>query len=165
MTGDEFARLLQQQSDEIRDFMDNRFPYYAGDIAVEHFRENFDKQGFVNNGLHPWLEVHRREPTSPWYGRDIRNGGVFSEKRTTDPILHETSELYSAMEYEVRNPGEVTIVNDKPYAAIQNEGGIGNIFGRGSVLIPQRQYVGHSKELDDKVEDMLTDELDNIIPT
>lgn len=163
MNGDEFARILREKADEIKDFMDNRYPYYAGDTAVEHFKENFDKEGFVDGGFHPWPEVHRREPASPWYGKDIRNGGVFSEKRTTDPILHETSELFEATGYEVRNPGEVTIVNDKPYAAIHNEGGIGNIFGRGSVIIPQRQFIGHSKELDDKIENLLTDELEQIL--
>lgn len=163
MTGEEFARMLQEKADEVHDFMENIYPDLAGDIAVNHFRENFDKEGFVDNGLHPWQNVERRDPQSPWYGFESVNKRGFSPTRATDPILKDTNRLFDAIEYEVRGAGEVAIVNDEPYAAVHNDGGMAYIFGKTPFEMPKRQFIGHSKELDEKIEDLLTDELDHIL--
>lgn len=163
MTGEEFTRQLHQFANEIQDFADNVFPYLAGDISVNHFKENFDKEGFVNGGLQPWEDVKRRDKDSPWYGFEPANNGGFSPTRATDPILKNTNELFDAIEYDVRGAGEVAIVNDKPYAAIHNEGGTAYIFGKTPFEMPQRKFIGYSLELDEKLVDMLVEELDRII--
>ncbi|NDW10466.1 phage virion morphogenesis protein [Dysgonomonas sp. 520] len=163
MTDEQFIKLLQQNAAEIRDFIDNTFPYLAGDIAVNHFKENFEKEGFVDNGLHPWDDVVRRDSASPWYGFEPTNKNRYSPTRATDPILKNTNELADATDYEVRSPGEVVIVNDKPYAQIHNEGGQAYIFGKTPFTMKKRQFIGDSAELDEKEINMLTDELDKII--
>lgn len=163
MDGEEFARLLQQHADRIEDFCENTFPHLAGDIAVNHFKENFDKEGFVNNGLQPWKDVKRRDPESPWYGFEPANKKQFSSTRAKDPILKNTSELFRAIDYDPRGNGEVAIVNDKPYAQVHNEGGTAYIFGKKAFTMPKRQFIGPSAELDEKEVEMLTEELDGII--
>lgn len=39
-----------------------------GVLAVNHFKESFDKEGFTDKTLKKWPEVERRKSTSPWYG-------------------------------------------------------------------------------------------------
>lgn len=163
MTGEEFAELLSNNAHEIQEFAENIFPYLAGDIAVNHFRENFDKEGFVNNGLQKWKEVERRKKESSWYGFKPGNKKNFSQTRASDPILKDTNELRDATDYDVRSNGEVAIVNDKSYAEVHNDGGTAYIFGKKPFTMPKRQFIGHSKELDRKLEDMITDELERII--
>jgi len=163
MDGEEFARLLQDHANEIQDFVDNVFPYLAGDIAVNHFKENFEKEGFVDNGLHPWKDVERRDKDSPWYGFEPANKGGFSSTRATDPILKDSTELVEAIDYDTRGNGEVAIVNDKPYAQVHNDGGTAYIFGKKPFEMEKRQFIGHSHELDEKELEMLTDELEQII--
>lgn len=163
MTGEEFAELLNRNAQEIQDFIDNTFPYLAGDIAVNHFLENFDKEGFVDDGLQPWDDVKRRDEDSPWYGFAPQNKDRFSSTRAEDPILKDTNELRDATDYEPRGNGEVAIINDKEYAQVHNEGGTAYIFGKTPFEMKKRQFIGHSSELDEKELEMLTDELDQII--
>ncbi|MFT4223294.1 phage virion morphogenesis protein [Dysgonomonas sp.] len=163
MTGEEFAELLNRNAQEIQDFIDNTFPYLAGDIAVNHFLENFDQEGFVDNGLQPWGDVERRDKDSSWYGFAPQNKDRFSSTRAEDPILKDTNELRDATDYEPRGNGEVAIINDKEYAQVHNEGGEAYIFGKTPFKMKKRQFIGHSAELDEKELEMLTDELDQII--
>lgn len=163
MTPEEFTQLLQQNAEQIQDFIDNTFPYLAGDIAVNHFKENFDKEGFVDNGLKPWPEVERRKTESPWYGFAPQNKKQFSQTRAADPILKDSNELFEATYYDVTGKGEVAVINDKPYAQVHNEGGTAYIFGKKAFQMPQRKFIGHSKELDDKIEDMTVDEIDRLL--
>lgn len=163
MTPEEFIRKLQESAEEVQEFLDNTWPYIAGDTAVNHFKENFDHEGFMDGGAQPWAEVKRREPDSEWYGFAPNNKNRFSSTRASDPILKDTNELRDATDYEVRGAGEVAIVNDKPYAEVHNEGGTAYVFGKSPFEMKKRQFIGDSKELDEKLENDLTDELDQII--
>lgn len=163
MDAEEFYKLLEQNAKEIQNFVDDIFPFLAGDIAVNHFRENFAKEGFIDNGLKKWAEVERRKPNSPWYGFAPNNKKQFSPVRAADKILKDTNELQDATDYKVTGKGEVTIVNDKPYAAVHNEGGKAYVFGKKAFQMPKRQFIGHSKELDKKILDMATKEIDKLI--
>lgn len=161
-------------------------PRIAGKTAVDHFRENFDKEGFVDNGLHKWPEVERRKPDSPWYGfdykgekrtsyafsRNKKTGKTFKSKKqkklnfskaaTQRRILNGPShELQNSIRY-VAGEGRVTITSDKPYAAVQNEGGVIRIFGKGAAILPARPFIGESKELSDKIDGIINDKINQI---
>ena len=43
-----------------------------GKEAVDQFRDNFHREGFLNGGLHKWKDVKRRDPQSPWYGFEYK---------------------------------------------------------------------------------------------
>lgn len=157
----------------------NVIPRKVGTEAVRHFKDNFRKEGFVNGGLHKWKEVKRRDPSSPWYGfdykgdkrgdfpgktnakgkRKYRKRLNFSRAATKRAILTgPTAELQDSIAYDA-SPGKVSIYSDKPYAAVQNDGGTIKVFGKHRVQLPKRQFIGHSKELDDKI----TKTIDNTI--
>lgn len=129
-------------------------PRVVGKMGVDHFKENFDKEGFVNNGLQPWPA--RKTDT----GRKTLTG--------------ETRELQDSIDYKA-DLAKTSWGTDKVYGSIHNRGGrtkahVIKARGRkalkfagkgGSVLrkkvnhpgskIPKRQFIGHSKELIDKV--------------
>ena len=148
-----------------------------GNEAVRHFKDNFRQEGFVDNGVHKWKEVKRRDPSSPWYGFEYRGqrrqkGKGKSTKRlnyspaaTKRKILTGSSrELQDSLRYKV-NPsiGEnifLSITSDKPYASLQNEGGRIRVFGKASAIVPARPFVGNSKELNDKIDRIVQERVD-----
>jgi phage gpG-like protein len=178
--GDNIQKNLQRLQTDM--------PRIVGKTAVDHYQENFDKEGFVDNGVNKWPDVKRRDPSSPWYGFEYRgeratnklkkkgkgqkgytNGGKnrtnFSQAATQRKVLNgSTHELRRALRYVPRQNG-VEILNDKPYAAIHNEGGTIRVFGRGSATLPARQFVGESIELDEKIEKETDRKLDQLFNT
>lgn len=150
-------------------------PIVIGKTATDHFRENFRAGGFVNNGLHKWTDVKRRDPKSGWYGfeykgekrtalrltRDRKTGKTkrsarqkllnFSSTATIRaPLSSKRMELYNSLRYYCRH-NEAIIATDKPYAQVQNEGGPIKVFGKHPARITARPFMGRSRELDDKV--------------
>lgn len=55
-----FDNLLK----ESQDWAKNSLPKIVGREAVAHFKENFNQEGFVDNGLKKWKDVKRRDPSS-----------------------------------------------------------------------------------------------------
>ncbi len=98
-----------------------------GELAVKHFNENFEKQGFVDGGVDSWLP--RKNNTDP--GR---------------PILIKTGRLKKATRISTSSKSQVRIVNKTPYAGKHNVG---------TAKIPQRQFSGSSLELDVKSVDLI----------
>lgn len=164
----------------------NDLPRQVGREAVTHFKANFNREGFVDDGLQKWQEVKRRDPGSPWYGfeykgerrtsyafsRDRKTGKTrkakqqkrlnFSRAATQRKILNgRIHELQDSLRY-VKNDKGVMITSDKPYAAVHNEGGPIKVFGKKTVRLPARPFVGYSQELDEKIEQIINKGLDNL---
>jgi phage gpG-like protein len=163
MTPEVFKQRLISNQKEIEDYIKNIAPEIAGNEAVAHFRENFGKEGFVDGGLHPWPEVKRRDPDSPWYGYSPVTKSRFSPTRASDRILHDTGELMDSIDYRVTGPGEATISSDKPYAHVHNEGGYAKIFGKKLFIMPRRQFIGESQELNERIISELTRDIAKIL--
>lgn len=165
---------FQEKLNKLKEGLTRDIPVIVGKLAVDHFKENFHKQGFVNNGLKKWANVKRRDQSSPWYGfeytgqkrtsvaftRSKQTGKTqrsakqkplnFSSSATTRKVLSsKRMELYNSIRYKTSG-GQVVISSDKPYAQLHNEGGTIKVFGKHPVKIPQRQFMGESKELSDK---------------
>lgn len=161
-------------------------PRQVGKTAVDLFRENFTKEGFTDGGVKKWKEVKRRIPQSGWYGfeykgekrtayafsRDHKTGRTrkakkqrklnFSRAATTRKILNgRTHELQDSLRYEPAGGG-VAITSDKPYAAVQNDGGNIRVFGKRTVRLAARPFVGPSKELDNQIKGLVDDGLRKI---
>lgn len=163
MTFDEFAQQIPEQAEKLHEFITDSLPDIAGVEAVQHFQDNFEKEGFTDNGTSPWPEVERRKPESPWYGFQYGSKGP-SSTRAADKILKDSGELQDSIDYE-KKQGEAVIYSDKPYAAVHNEGQEAKIFGKKSFTMPKRQFIGHSEELDGKVIDIIKEEIEKIIGT
>lgn len=177
---------IGRKVEEIARWAKNDLPRLAGKTAVDHFSANFDKEGFVNGGLQKWPDVKRRDASSPWYGfdytgekrtsyafrRDRKTGKTrkadkqkklnFSRNATQRKVLNgSTHELQRSLRYVVGN-GAVSITSDKPYAAIQNDGGTIRVFGRQAVQLPARPFVGESRELDEKIDRIIDNKLNEV---
>ena len=161
-------------------------PRMVGKTARDHFRDNFRQGGFVNGGLHRWKDVKRRDPDSKWYGfeykaekrtsykfkRDSKTGRTrkadkqkqlnFSPTATRRPVL--LSKRLELMRSITSRPGRgwVAITTDKPYAGVQNHGGIIKVFGKHPVKLPARPFIGASRDLENEVTRLVRKELDRV---
>ncbi|MDR1725026.1 MAG: phage virion morphogenesis protein [Bacteroidales bacterium] len=165
LTPAEFISLLEEKTKEIENYIDNTAPRLIGKIAVEHFQANFDREGFADIGNpSPWQDVKRRDPNSPWFGFDAtaKGSGYKSPKRMKDKILHDSGELQASIDYET-GKAQATIYSDKPYAQVHNEGGQAKIFGKTPFTMPKRQFIGESRELNNKIVKQLDEDITKIL--
>lgn len=86
----------------------DRLPRKVGIVAMNHFKKNFIRGGFVDGGLQPWAKTRRQEGK----GTDAGYGPLTSRRN------HLMRSIQSEPGY-----GEVTITNPVEYAVIHNEGG------------------------------------------
>jgi len=155
-----FQQRLNEKMTEINTFVRDDVPEIIGVEAVNFFKDSFDKESFEGN---PWQDVKRRDPNSPWYGFSAGAKKNFSDARTTAKILSgETGELKEAITFR-KEPGAVTIVNEKPYAAVHNYGLQAKIFGKKEFKMPQRTFMEYSNELQDNIDSKIQNEITNII--
>ena len=147
MTPEQFAKKIKQNAAEIRMLTDRILPIKVGAIAKKHFRENFEKGGFVDNGLHEWKPAKR---LSSKYG-DKKNKTLMSSRK----------HLYSNT-LDIPQRGSVKIENRTPYAAAHNEGTTTAGKNR-NVTIPRRQFIGDSAELTEKIKEAIKKEMDKIL--
>lgn len=149
MTPEQFKIKLQQQEEELVMAISHDLPVTIGKKAVDLFTENFQKEGFQDNGVKPWKEVQRR-------ARKAR-GAAGSRKILTG----KTGDLGRSIKYEVNSPGEVTVFSDVIYADVHNQG---LRAGRGAGFqMPQRQFIGESADLDRIIKEEIEKTLNNIL--
>ena len=131
-------------------FLRTDAPKIVGIEAKKHFQDSFqrNKQGFTDTKLVKWKDI--KESTKK---RKRRKYGSLT------PILTGEGHLRDSIEWEA-DYNKVEISSDKVYAQIHNEGG--QAGRNGSATIPKRQFMGPSKALDDKISNMLDQQLDRI---
>ncbi len=163
----QLATDLARHQKELAKYIRKDAPRIVGKMGVEHFKENFDKEGFVNNGLHPWPK--RKSET----GRKILTG--------------ESRELQDSIDYQA-DLGKTSWGTDVVYGSIHNRGGKTKpheikprggrkalrFMGKNGMImrrkvkhpgsnIPQRQFIGHSQELIDKIDQRIERDITNIL--
>jgi len=169
MTPQEFQKRIQSMSVEIKKAIDVTIPRKVANTAVLHFKQSFQDEGFTDEKLEKWKEVKRRQSPSR---ADLANANL--------PILTGTGDLGRSIQSKVE-PGKVTVISDVPYAKAhkdgfsgtvsvkaherkRKDGGSSNIRAHSrNANIPKRQFIGDSKVLDDKIKNVITDELDKIL--
>ena len=153
MTPEEFTRKLQADKQAFKNWFDNDLPVIVGVEAVNHFTESFQNEGFTDEGLAKWQEVKRRQnPKLGKRGKELKN----QKASVKQPILTKSGDLGRSIEY-TSAPGEVVVSADtmrvgseNDYASAHNEGT--TTAGRGNrTTIPKRQFIGHSKVLEEKI--------------
>ena len=175
-------KMLERRMAQINHWIERDLPRQVGVMAVNHFKRNFQLEGFLNGSLSKWKEVKRRDPSSPWYGflykgenrkkvpykltkKGKRSKSQrklnFSQAATQWNILHNSGELQDSLRYEP-GPACVTITTDKPYAAVQNDGGMIKVFGKRAVKLPARPFVGESKELNERISRLIDDKINQL---
>ena len=129
----------------------------AGNSAVRHFRDSFRNEGFTDESLEKWAEVKRRIPGTLAY--ETATGAARSRG-----ILRGTGKMSKAVKVLQSSEYKVVIgVEGIPYAPYHNFGAKWtqrSIFGRPlkkpiQVEIPQRQFIGNSKKLENAITERL----------
>lgn len=153
MTLKDFDKKFQDIADKVPDFIQNIAPRIAGQVALDHAKENFQRQSFDGR---PWQEVQRRIPGSKTY----RANALRHPARLSRPILTgDTGDLGRSLQFSVSN-GQVTIFSDKIYAKVHNEG---LRAGRGKgFIMPQRQFLGTSQNLEQDIKQQILQQFQNL---
>lgn len=201
----DFSNLCKAKKKELNELMNKRMPIVTGRIATDHYKDNFRKGGFVNDGVHPWQVSKRRLSGDK---RASANNGT---------LLSSRNHLFNSIKY-IPGDGRVVVSNSLVYAPIHNWGGTVSptvtpkmrrfawymyyktsgrktkgdtgkkkgkqggsskasvspqaAFWRNlaltkktklSIRMPQRQFIGESRELDQKIYERIMNEISNII--
>jgi phage gpG-like protein len=101
---------MEQLKKRIEDLQGRVLPVKAGNLAVNHFKENFRQGGYRDESLTPW-QITKRQQAG---GQDAAS--------QYGPLLSGRNHLMNSIRY-VPEDGRVTILNDLIYARIHNEGG------------------------------------------
>lgn len=109
MTPQNYAQQMAEAQKAIDKFFESGAPRLVGELAVSHFKENFRKGGFVNNGLEKW------KPTR-------RQGTAAGAAGQRGPLLSSNDNLYRSLAYRP-SVRKVTISTPVSYAAVHNDGG------------------------------------------
>ncbi|MDR2292112.1 MAG: phage virion morphogenesis protein [Prevotellaceae bacterium] len=138
-------------------------PVKVGALAKSHFQDNFRKGGFVNNGLHAWQPAKRLLAKN--IPRRRARGKLVRRNKRTAAMLYKTllsgrNHLFSSVYYTPLRSA-VRIYNPVEYAAVHNEG---LRAGRGKgFIMPKRQFIGESAELNKAVQQAVVKELSKIL--
>lgn len=101
-----------------------------GNESVRHFMKGFSSGGFYTDKSMKGWQARKRE--------------------YNHPILKETGALRDSIKVRTIVPLNIGYVDvgtsGIPYAAIHNEGLVGNTFGR-TFVMPKREYVGEHRQL------------------
>lgn len=173
ITPEEFSRRIKRQSAALKKELSDDILRIVGIEAKNHFTENFQREGF--DLPKTWQEVKRRT-----WGRSADS---------RHKILTGTGNLGRSIQKRTE-PGKVIIFSDLVYAPIHNFGGTihkhassrlytqnrtngkysqGTTWGRGStvgahdIIMPQRQFIGDSKILEDKLRRIIKKRIDSIL--
>ncbi|MDJ1494172.1 phage virion morphogenesis protein [Cytophagaceae bacterium DM2B3-1] len=132
----------------------NNLPKKVGVLAVNHFQDNFRKQGFDGK---PWKEVKRRLPIGYKTGRRSSKVRYRKGADRTRGILIGKGRLRRDIKLTLVTSDKVVISSSVPYAAVHN---LGLKAGRGAGFqMPQRQFMGNTKELTQDIENLITKEI------
>ena len=153
---------MKQQIAAIKSVM-QRAPNEIGAIAVAHYKQNFVLGGFVDDTLRPWKK--RKKETKQTLGR---------------ALLVKRAKLKNSIRVFSKNEQQIVLGSDVVYARIHNEGGVitqyerselfvrnrnkkgfykkgikagkGNTYGKRTIRIPKRQFIGDSIALRRKMD-------------
>ena len=79
MTPKKFLALIEKQQPELLKLVRDDLPRIVGTKAMQHFRENFARGGFVDRDLEPWEITWRQKTLS---GADGQRGPLLSRTNT-----------------------------------------------------------------------------------
>lgn len=126
MDARDIEKLVAKAKDDIIKEVNDRLPRKVGVTAVNHFKQNFRDGGWLDNGLHPWKRTRRQEGN----GKDAKYSPLTSRRN------HMMRSIQAST-----SPGQVTIEDPVPYAAIHNDGG--DITTHPTVTERMRRYAWH----------------------
>jgi phage gpG-like protein len=156
---------MKKTSDLVRDFkqyqsalldLHKQTPRIIGKLGVDCAKQNIDSGGFMNYPGNVRTYTKRTDSTNKLYDKSkIYKGSVYSSK---NKLLKQSGDMYDAITFRA---GTTLVnigvnLNQIPYAKMMNEGGLTKMFGKHTVRIPARKFLGLSKNLVIKTGDELS---------
>lgn len=123
----QFTKEIEKHEKEIDTLARRRFPAKVAAKAERHYRGNFSRGGFLNNGHHPWKTTKRQ-----------MSGGEDAASKY-GPLLSGREHLKSSVIGESM-PYRAKVHNRVPYAAIHNFGGTFTIRTHPAVTPKMRRF-------------------------
>lgn len=187
----EFFTEVEKKKSEINDLVRRKMPIFAGRIAKDHFQENFRKGGFVNNGLHKWKksnrEIYGGKSAASNYGtlfsgrnhlynsikyvpgdarvtvsNDVPYAGIHNWGGTATPTVTPKMRKFAWAKYYAAGGGKKAEQPAGPDAQFWRNMALTKKT-KLNIRMPQRQFIGESKELNDKLRAKLDEELEKIM--
>lgn len=110
MEAKDLDKIVRNKVDEVKRLVNRTIPIKVGNLAVRHFKDNFRKGGFVNNGLQKWKPAKR-----------LSDGGTDAGSNYAT-LTSGRNHLMNSTQY-TPGVGAVRVFNNVPYALIHNTGG------------------------------------------
>lgn len=133
--------------------------------AMNHFQNSFVYQGFTDKSLVKWpaRKIPRKKNGKPVTGKTLEKWKAKNQGRAL-LISHASDTKGTHMANSITSelgPGKVTIIVDKPYAQVHNDGlHAGRPPG---FTMPQRRFIGPSVKLEEKIHAKFEKEIDKLI--
>jgi len=137
------AKDFKEMADKYKQ-LERNIPKIAGVIAVKTIRENFEVQGFIEEGKTASEKWESRKPETD-YAYDNYKSYKGRNYKSSNPILKQTGNLKDAIAYKVEDEHKVFIgvnLSLVPYAKAHNEG-LGNL--------PKRKFLDWSKAMSEAI--------------
>ena len=106
----QFGKWMLTKKKELEDLRRRKMPIIVGAMAQSHYKNNFRKGGFVNNGLNQWKPAKRL------------SSGSKSAAANRPTLMSGHDHLMNSIQY-VPGDAKVKITDNVDYASIHNEGG------------------------------------------
>jgi phage gpG-like protein len=185
MTLQEYKQFLTSKRTELEDLMRRKLPVKVGNMAKAHYQDNFRQEGFTNGGVHPWQKTKRQQSGSTsaasnygallssrkhLYGsikyipsdykvvvsNDLKYAPVHNWGGTLNPTVTAKMRKFAwAKHYEEAGADKKKDTMWKRLALTKKT--------KLSIRIPQRQFLGESKELSEQIRQLAESEIRNVL--
>jgi phage gpG-like protein len=156
----------------------NNAPRAVGVLAVNHFKSNFEKGGFDNGTVKTWNK--RKNDKTPGRATLVKAGHLRDSIRVvranTSSVTIGSSKVYAKIHNEggtINHPGGTSyFVKEQKAIFVKNTTAsrFASIFGRKlqvtqphKIPMPQRQFIGNSQTLNNKIVDWLRNTFKNAL--
>ncbi|WP_080058306.1 phage virion morphogenesis protein [Spirosoma aerolatum] len=134
---------LKAKAQQVHQLMTHDVYIIAGVEAVRQTHQAFEEEGFTDKTFVPWPDISQKRKDQ----KRKANGDLAK-------ILHDTGNLEDSIDYEAQPAlHQVVIGTDVPYAARHNEGLSG---------MPEREFLGESEQMHERIVRKLDREFDRI---
>lgn len=192
MDAKQIANIIARAPKQVEAAMRDEIPRKAAVVAKNHFRHNFDESGFMDGGLHAWKKTRRQEAgderkpltsqrnhlmnsidvvgtpgqvtvVNPVpYARIHNEGGTIHSQPTITPKMRKMAwaRVYSIAGVKKGEPLPKDLPEEarKFRALALTKKAKLNL----KITIPRRQFVGESKELHEKINQVIINKLKEI---
>ena len=192
MDAKQIAKIIARAPKQVEAALRDEIPRKAAVVAKNHFRQNFRDSGFMNNGLHEWKETKRQKAGDPHkpltsernhlmssieavgapglvtvvnpvpYARIHNEGGTIHAQPTVTPAMRKMAWAKAYSIAGVRKgeslPKNLPEEARKFRALALTKKEKLNI----KIKMPRRQFIGESKELRVKINQIIINKLKEI---